>query len=105
MVYISGQVALDASGNVVGEGDFRAQCQQVYENVKAAVEAVGGSMDDIVKLGTFMTDMTNLGILREVRSGFLNADHPPASTTVEISRLANEKFVIEIEAVAVLRAE
>ena len=104
IVYISGQVALDADGNMVGEGDFRAQTQQVFENIKAAVEAVGGSMEDIVKLNNFVTDMTQLDAYREVRNSFINTDQPPASTLVQVSRLFQERFLIEVEAIAVVPA-
>ena len=101
-IFISGQVALDAEGNLVGEGDFRAQAEQVFENLAAALESVGGGFEHVVKMNHFMTDMSQLNTLREVRSRYLSADNPPASTAVEITGLAHEKFLIEIEAVAVI---
>lgn len=105
IVYISGQVALDADGNMVGEGDFRAQTQMAFENLKAAVEAVGGSMENIVKLTNFVTDMTHINDYREVRDSFINVERPPASTLVQVVRLFQERFMIEIEAVAVIPSE
>lgn len=105
IVYISGQVALDADGNMVGEGDFRAQTQMAFENLKAAVEAVSGSMENIVKLTNFVTDMTHINDYREVRDSFINVERPPASTLVQVVRLFQERFMIEIEAVAVIPSE
>jgi reactive intermediate/imine deaminase len=101
-VYIAGQVALDQSGNVVGKGDFRAQTQQVFDNLKAALESVGASFKDVVKVNSYVVDMTQLQTLREVRNKFINIEKPPASTLVEVRRLAREEFLIEIEAIAVV---
>ena len=103
-VYISGQVALDASGNIVGQGDMRTQAQQVFENLHTALRAVGGSFSDVAKLTYFIVDMTQMPAVREVRDQFINPEQLPASTAVEIRRLAREEFLIEVEAVAVLGA-
>jgi reactive intermediate/imine deaminase len=102
MIFISGQVALDPEGNVVGEGDFRAQTEQVFENLAAALETVGGGFEHIVKMNHYLTDMSQLNVLRDVRARHLDVQNPPASTAVEITGLAHEKFLIEIEAVAVI---
>ena len=67
-VYIAGQVAFDSTGAVVGHGDFRAQAEQVYRNLERALQSIDGSMADLVKTTTFITDMKNLPSLREVRS-------------------------------------
>jgi reactive intermediate/imine deaminase len=101
-IYIAGQVALDRSGNVVGKGDFRAQTQQVFENLKAALEAAGASFNDVIKLNNYVVDMTQIQALREVRNKYINTEKPPASTAVEVRRLAREEFLIEIEAIAVV---
>lgn len=101
LVYISGQVALDKSGAVVGKGDFKAQVTQVFENLKAAVEAAGGTMADIAKINTYAVDVSQLQALREVRSTYFTGN-PPASTLVQVVRLAREEFLVEIEAVAVI---
>jgi reactive intermediate/imine deaminase len=102
IVFISGQVALNKSGNVVGNGDFRAQVQQVFENLKSAVEAAGGDFSDVIKLNTYLLDFSHLQEFREVRDKYINVKNPPASTAVQVSRLFRPEFLVEIEAVAVV---
>lgn len=102
IVFISGQVALDKNGKMVGVGDFRAQTQQVFENLRAALASVGGDFSNVVKFGVYMLDADNLLIFREVRDQYVNTAQPPASTLVEVSRLFREGFLIEIEATAVI---
>ena len=103
IVYIAGQLGFDASGNLVGApGDFRAQATQAFENLKLALAAVGAGFGDVVKLNNYMTDMSHLPLLREVRDACLNVSAPPASTTIQISKFAREGALIEIEAVAML---
>jgi reactive intermediate/imine deaminase len=102
--HISGQVALDTSGAIVGSGDFRAQARQVFENLKAALEAGGATFGDVVKITIFVLDIANLPALREIRDEYVNTERPPASTAVQVSRLAREEFLLEIEAVAALSA-
>ena len=99
-VYISGQVPMDAKGNVVGAEDFRAQATQVFENLKAALAAASAGFADVVKSNYYVLDMTNIGALREVRAKYLSGA-PPASTLVEVKKLANDAFMVEIEVVAV----
>jgi enamine deaminase RidA (YjgF/YER057c/UK114 family) len=101
-VYIAGQVAFDSTGAVVGEGDFTAQAEQVYLNLERALQSVGGTMADLVKTTTFITDIKNLPSLREVRSRRLSKAQPPANTLLQVSSLARPDLLIEIEAVAVL---
>jgi enamine deaminase RidA (YjgF/YER057c/UK114 family) len=101
-VYIAGQVALDSAGAVVGAGDFTAQAEQVYRNLERALRSVDGSMADLVKTTTFITDIKNLPALREVRSRRLSKTQPPANTLLEVSSLARPELLIEIEGVAVL---
>jgi enamine deaminase RidA (YjgF/YER057c/UK114 family) len=104
-VYLAGQVSSDASGKLVGEGDFEAQVEQVFRNLKLAVEAAGGTMADIVKLNTYLVaevDQAEVPKLRAIRGRYLNAEKPPASTLVVVSRLAQPGWLIEIEAVAVI---
>ena len=102
LVYISGQVALDVDGNLVGPGDFEAQTVQVFENLKAALVAVGADFNAVVKLGYFVRDISNFAIVRDVRDRYLNRDMPPASTAVEVSSLYREDVLIEVDAVAVV---
>jgi enamine deaminase RidA (YjgF/YER057c/UK114 family) len=101
IVYIAGQLGYDAAGK---QGpDFRTQATLVFENLKAAVESVGGHMENIVKLNGYLTDIrVQLPILREIRDKYVNTAAPPASTMLEIQKLAREGALIEIEAVAIL---
>lgn len=103
IVFISGQVALDKSGRVVGKGDFKAQLEQVFENLKAAIEATGGTFDDVIKLNSYVVGMSHLAELREVRDKYVNVKNPPASTAVEVPRLFRPEFLVEIEAIAVVK--
>jgi len=101
IVYISGQVPLDAAGRLVGEGDFAAQVRQVFENLTAALEAADASWDDVVKLDYFVRDIGQVASLREIRDEYVNTAQPPASTLVEVSRLFRDDVLVEIEAVAI----
>ena len=101
LIYISGQVPLDADGELVGAGDFSAQTRQVFENLTSALAAADASWADVVKLTYFLTDAGQLTTVRAIRDEYVNTEQPPASTLVEISRLAREDFLVEIEAVAI----
>jgi enamine deaminase RidA (YjgF/YER057c/UK114 family) len=104
-VYLAGQLGLDLDNNLVGApGDFRAQCTQAFENLKLALESVGATFNDVVKINNYLTDMSHIGLFREVRDTFLNVKAPPASTTVAIPALARPGALFEIEAIAVLPA-
>ncbi len=100
-VYISGQVSEDATGKVVGAADFPRQARQVFDNLKLALEAVGATFEDVAKTTTYVLSMSELGVVREIRAGYLGTN-PPANTLVEVSKLAHPDFLIEIEAVVVL---
>jgi reactive intermediate/imine deaminase len=102
MVIMSGQIALDQQGNLIGKDDLAKQTEQVFRNIKSIVEAAGGTMDNIVKLGYFITDATKVPAVRTVRDQFINTQTPPASTLVQVSRLFREDLLIEIEATAVI---
>lgn len=99
---ISGQVPLDEQGRLVGEGDPRAQLRQVFRNLTAALAAVGATMEQVVKLTVFLTDMADLQAFREVRDEFVRLDRPPASSLVQVGGLVNPEFRVEIEAIAAL---
>jgi enamine deaminase RidA (YjgF/YER057c/UK114 family) len=101
-VYIAGQVALDPSGAIVGPGDIRAQARQVFDNLRAALQAVGAGFEHVVKLTYYLVDATQLPVVREVRDQYLNTQQPPASTAVEVRRLVQDELLIEVEAVAVI---
>ena len=105
IVYLSGQVPSDATGKMVGEGDFEAQVEQVFGNLKVAIEAAGGTMADIVKLNYYLAPEVDPAIvpkLRPIRDRYINTENPPASTFVTVSRLMRPGWLIEIEAVAAL---
>jgi enamine deaminase RidA (YjgF/YER057c/UK114 family) len=102
-VHISGQLGIDLAGNVVG--DFRAQAVQVFENLKAALASVGATFADVVKLNSYLADIADLPVLRDVRVRYLNAKALPASTTIAVSAFARPGALLEIEAVAVLPLE
>lgn len=99
-VYISGQIALNQAGEIVGVQDFRAQTQQVFENLKAALAAVEADFTHVVKLNMYVVDISQVLILREIRDRYVNTANPPASTLVEVRKLARDEFLIEIEAIA-----
>jgi enamine deaminase RidA (YjgF/YER057c/UK114 family) len=101
-VYIAGQVALDPTGVLVGPGDIRAQARQVFDNLQAALQAVGAGFEQVVKLTYYLLDATQLPVVREIRDQYVNIQQPPASTAVEVRRLARDDLLIEIEAVAVI---
>lgn len=99
LLFVSGQVAFDPDGTLVGKGDMARQTEQVFENIKAILEANDASFDTVVKISTFMTDMSQLPAMRDVRARYLS-DPPPASTTVEVAALFRPEVLIEVEAVA-----
>lgn len=101
-VYISGQVALDPTGSLVGPGDIGAQARQVFDNLRAALQAVGAGFDQVVKLDYYVVDATQMPVIREVRDEYLDLERPPASTAVEVRRLVRDDLLIEVEAVAVI---
>lgn len=103
-IWVSGQVALDAKGELVGRGDVKAQARQVLENLAAALRAAGATYQDVVKLNTYLVNPKpdDLNAFREVRQGVLGDVVLPASTLVGVSALAREGLLIEIEAVAVV---
>ena len=102
LVAVSGQVPLDADGRLVGRGDPEAQARQVFANLEAALAAAGATMDHVVKLTVFLTDMADLAAFRKARDEFIRADTPPASSLVRVSGLVNPEFRIEVEALAAI---
>ena len=98
-IFVAGQLARDADGNCVGKGDMRAQIQQVGENIKTCLEAAGGTLADIVKTNTYVTDYEEFAKHGDMRMRYFGPA-TPTSTTVEIRRLAGLDFMIEIEAIA-----
>ena len=101
IVYVAGQIALDKDGNVVGAGDMKAQAEQVFKNLQAALTAAGAKFADVVKMNTYVTDMAQAPAVREVRARYFT-DVTPARTLVQVVRLARPEFLLEIEVVAVV---
>ena len=101
ILFLSGQVAYTAEGGVACRGDFKGQARGAYEAIKALVESQGGTMADIVKITTYVTDLRYRADLAPVREEFFGKK-APASTLVEISALAHPDWMIEIEAIAVI---
>ncbi len=107
-IYIAGQVAVDASGQLVGANDFRSQVEQVFKNIKAAIEAAGGDMSSLVKTNYYCAeavDPSQIPALREIRDKYINIAVPPTSTFVVVKRLARPEYLLEVEAVAVVPAK
>jgi enamine deaminase RidA (YjgF/YER057c/UK114 family) len=103
LVFIAGQTALDGGGALVGKDDFAAQADQAFRNLAVALEAVGCTAANLVKLTVFLRDMDDLSAYREARNRFFATVNPPAApavTLVEVSKLYGVDFLIEIEAVA-----
>jgi reactive intermediate/imine deaminase len=102
-IYVSGQLAFDVGGQLVGRGDLRAQTEQVFENLTHVLEANGASFEHVVKLQTFFTTLDDLTGSREVRARYL-PDEPPASTAVQVAALVVPDALIEVDLVAVVPA-
>ena len=104
MVFISGQVANNAQGQLVGKDDLKAQAVQVFENLKTALAAAGARFDDVVKINWYVKAYKPeyLGTLREVRNQYVNQSAPPASTLVGVASLFQDDYLLEVDAVAVL---
>ena len=101
VLHISGYVSQDAEGNLVGVGDMKAQTDQVLKNIKAVLASVGGHMSDIARVTVYVTDMSTLSEIHEVRADYFQQPYP-ASTLIQVSRLVRPEYMIEIDAVAVI---
>jgi len=104
LIYIAGQVGLDKQGKMIGKSDFRAQAARAFENLRTALAAAGAKPENLVKLNYFVVglDHEKLLTLRELRSSFVNKEHPPAATLIGVAALFSDEAQIEIEAVAVI---
>jgi reactive intermediate/imine deaminase len=100
MVVVSGQLPVDAQGRLVGQDDPAAQITQVFENLGTALAAAGVTMEDVVKLTVFLTDLGDLAEFRRIRDRYLSPQRPPASSVIQVSALLNPAFRVEIEALA-----
>src|SRR5436309_2171999 len=101
LVFISGMTSRRADGTIAGIGDIEAQTRQVCENIKAAVEAAGGTMDDICRVDVYVRNMEHFDTIHKVRREYFK-NPPPASTMVEVSKFTSPDYLIEINAIAVI---
>ena len=101
-VYISGQIAFDNDGKVVGAGDMKAQAEQVFKNLETALKAAGATFADVVKMNSYTTDMSKVADVREVRARYFGAN-APASTFVEVKGLVRPELMLEVEVIAAVR--
>jgi enamine deaminase RidA (YjgF/YER057c/UK114 family) len=106
IVYLAGQLGFDDKGKLVGApGDFRAQAEQAFENLKAALASVGAKVEHVIKINNYIVDIDkHIPIFREVRDRHMNMTAPPASTAVGVPALARAGALIEVEAIAILPA-
>ena len=100
LVVVSGQLPVDAQGRLVGQDDPAAQITQVFENLTAALAAAGATMEHVVKLTVFLTDLGDVAEFRRIRDQYLSTQRPPASSVIQVSALLNPAFRVEIEALA-----
>lgn len=100
-IYVAGQLARDAGGNIVGPGDMRAQLEQTFKNLDACLKAAGASWADVVKTNTFVTDYQAFSRCSDVRMRYFGVAGP-TSTTIQISGLAQPEAMVEIEMIAVV---
>src|SRR6266481_4947252 len=101
LVFISGMTARRADGSIAGIGDITEQTRQVCENIKAAVEAAGGTMDDICRVDVYIRNMEHFDAIHKVRAQYFKPPLP-ASTMVEVTKMTSPDYLIEINAIAVL---
>jgi len=106
LVYVSGQVSWGPDGRVVGAGDMRAQCEQVFKNLTAVLAAAGAGWGDIVKMNSYMVNLNaeNVATFREARAAYLKPGQMPASTLVGVTSLVQPELLLEVEVVAAVGA-
>lgn len=102
IVAVSGQVALDEDGKLVGDGDAEAQARQVFENLRRCLAAAGATFDHVVKLTYFVTDMADMPAIRAARAEHIPDDRLPAASAVRVAGLVRPEFLLEVEAFAVV---
>ena len=101
LLYIAGQVARDAEGNVLAPGDIHTQARQVFQNLRQVLQAAGGDVSDLLKITTYITKIENFPAVAEVRSQFFPGEMP-ASTLIVVTRLAQPELLIEVEGMAAI---
>ena len=101
-VFLTGQVAWDENENLVGAGDVREQARQCFRNIERCLAGFGGRLEDIVELRTYYTAQSQLPIIQEVRSEFIQEETAPASTSVMVAGLGHPDFLVEMTPVAIV---
>jgi 2-iminobutanoate/2-iminopropanoate deaminase len=101
LLYIAGQVARDAKGNVLASGDIRTQAREVFQNLQRVLQAAGGELADLLKITTYITRIEDFPTVAEVRQQFFPGELP-ASTLIVVSRLAQPELLIEVEGMAAI---
>jgi enamine deaminase RidA (YjgF/YER057c/UK114 family) len=102
LVVVSGQIAQDAAGELVGPGDPAAQARQVFENLGRCLTEAGAGFGDVVKLTFFVLDVADLPAVREARDAVIDTARPPASTAVQVAALVGPGYLVEVEALALV---
>jgi 2-iminobutanoate/2-iminopropanoate deaminase len=102
MIILSGQIALDRNGNLVGKNNLEQQTEQIFTNIKNIIAESGGTMTDVVKFGIYIIDATQVQTIRNVRDKYINQNNPPTSTLVQVSKLVRDDLLIEIEATVIV---
>jgi enamine deaminase RidA (YjgF/YER057c/UK114 family) len=102
MLVISGQVAMDRDGNIVGRGNMEVQTDFVYARIIDIIKHYGGTRDHLVRTGILILDEKDIPVVRQVRTRYLNMDKPPTSTAMVVAKLFHPDFLVEIEAMAVI---
>jgi enamine deaminase RidA (YjgF/YER057c/UK114 family) len=105
LIYIAGQVAMDASGAIVGDGDYPAQLRQVFANLNTALEAAGATFKDVIRLNYYILDSVDRSqffAYREVRDRYVDTANPPVATVIVVRGLFLPEFLVEIDAIAVV---
>ncbi len=105
LLFISGQVAFDEEGNIIGKGDLRKQARKAYENLKTILHSYNADFNQVIKLNIYIVNYKSeyLPIFHEIQSQYLNPEHLPASTLLGVQALARPELLIEIEAIAVVK--
>src|SRR5919204_1277369 len=106
LVYVSGQVSWGPDGKVVGAGDMRVQCAQIFQNLTNVLRAAGAGWGDVIKMNAYMVNLNaeNVAAFREIRSGYLKPGQLPASTLVGVTSLVQPELLLEVEVVAAVGA-
>ena len=99
LLYVSGQVAWDASGAIIGKGDVRAQTKQAFQNLRGVLQAAGGDLKDLMKITTYITRTEDFPAMAQARSEVFQGELP-AATLIVVKSLFHPDFLIEVEGVA-----